>query len=755
MMTRVETFLARRRFIKLLAAPLLFFLTLESLMYFIELVPRIIPPNCRTVFAAEHAIAFHAICFLTAFGIFGLIRGATAHPALNSAYASWLESTAWHLPLPLPGMPVHLVWEDALVLGLLEIDRHFLSNRPYCEGLSVFLFLYLLSQLFVLARDKSSHPHLIVLAFGLPGLALLIPNFVEMAALMGFLFLVTLDGQRQLLNAFPWPSSKPRSLNLGPLGLLGPVAKGESRSHALLHGVYAGWFFYCGIHLIKWILKLNGNPSDIDMLTQVLYFVPAIAAITRLIVYVANYRPPLSIPGRLATGRILLPRYDCVLIAPLVIGLFTLVPVMLENRGVPLEIHAAITVCISIIAAFDLPPSLKWWKLCGEHRIQAILLFKNGETATESRVSIGKSLWFGLRPPPLLLVPWWYVATYVLLLGLCSYDQQSHPEILLFTGGAVGYALYRVATTYPRAELPYGKWLRTTPWDHTKALPLGPVHLVWQDLLALLLLEASIRYTFPGFPLGLATLFFLVTHVLFIVPILSSKQRVIAAILSTGTPLVLCFMPGPYGKLLGIAGLAVIGQIGLRHWLAGFRNELFVDAVREPIAKVFDLNFRESQPFFRNETFVSISMWVYAICSLIEFAGRPAKIGVAELKVAVLVQSLLLYPIFLRILRYISTHHPPLSLAWRFRNGLLIPRYDKVFLAPIVIALFVILGPTVLHQLGLSAGVAISLVTLIALFANRYAGPSFRDWQLTGFHSISLDATPTREFRSANNGRRT
>ena len=50
---------------------------------------------------------------------------------------------------------------------------------------------------------------------------------------------------------------------------------------------------------------------------------------------------------------------------------------------------------------------------------------------------------------------------------------------------AAMYAFYRVWTFHPALRPGYCQWLCGTPWTSRKALPLGPVHLVWQDLLLL------------------------------------------------------------------------------------------------------------------------------------------------------------------------------------------------------------------------------------------------------------------------------
>jgi len=47
------------------------------------------------------------------------------------------------------------------------------------------------------------------------------------------------------------------------------------------------------------------------------------------------------------------------------------------------------------------------------------------------------------------------------------------------------YGLYRVWAFHPAARPGYYNWLCRTPWTSRKPFPLGPIHLVWQDLVIL------------------------------------------------------------------------------------------------------------------------------------------------------------------------------------------------------------------------------------------------------------------------------
>src|SRR5262249_4966554 len=49
--------------------------------------------------------------------------------------------------------------------------------------------------------------------------------------------------------------------------------------------------------------------------------------------------------------------------------------------------------------------------------------------------------------------------------------------------GTVSYAVWRVQAYHPLYQPAYQTWLAATPWTSRQPLPLGPVHLVPQDVL--------------------------------------------------------------------------------------------------------------------------------------------------------------------------------------------------------------------------------------------------------------------------------
>src|SRR5262245_32056558 len=56
---------------------------------------------------------------------------------------------------------------------------------------------------------------------------------------------------------------------------------------------------------------------------------------------------------------------------------------------------------------------------------------------------------------------------------------------LLIQVATIVYAFHRVLAFHPAINTEYRTWLRTTPWTNRYPLPVGPIHLVLQDVLVL------------------------------------------------------------------------------------------------------------------------------------------------------------------------------------------------------------------------------------------------------------------------------
>jgi hypothetical protein len=92
--------------------------------------------------------------------------------------------------------------------------------------------------------------------------------------------------------------------------------------------------------------------------------------VLRIVIYVAGYAPPISIFGRVATGRWIIPGYDVVFIAPLAaVAAAWLIMLTGEAAGIAIALYAPLAAGAAVWLALALPPRRETWQLTGHHRI--------------------------------------------------------------------------------------------------------------------------------------------------------------------------------------------------------------------------------------------------------------------------------------------------------------------------------------------------------------------------------------------------
>ncbi|HUG89574.1 MAG TPA: hypothetical protein VML55_01990 [Planctomycetaceae bacterium] len=105
---------------------------------------------------------------------------------------------------------------------------------------------------------------------------------------------------------------------------------------------------------------------------MVLALAGGIAVVLRVGRYVDGHAPPISLRGRVGTGRLIVPGYDRVLLAPAVAALAGAgIPFAFRMAGWDLQIGLAISTAATLLAILSLGPTLEEWRLTGNHRIVA------------------------------------------------------------------------------------------------------------------------------------------------------------------------------------------------------------------------------------------------------------------------------------------------------------------------------------------------------------------------------------------------
>lgn len=315
--------------------------------------------------------------------IYGAYRVAGFHPCFRTDYRRWLELTPWNSRKSLPLGPIHLVWQDALLLGSLVL---FLNGTPYGRlGAAAALLSGYLALLDFSFWITGPWWMVYVILFGL-GLAIRLLASPPLAlALLVVLCALSMAGLRWALARFPWQTSPAAEYVRRQFAVTAPdrqkpplewpynrlVGVRPERvlpyRDGILLSLLAGW----------WLYAITSNltaPHDRANVPPFLFgLVTLVACVTRLALYVVPCWPPISVWGRIRTGRWIIPGYDYVLIAPLC----TLLVAAIASPAASLAgsaynvITYSLATAIVLMIALNVGPSRRRWYLTGHHRFVA------------------------------------------------------------------------------------------------------------------------------------------------------------------------------------------------------------------------------------------------------------------------------------------------------------------------------------------------------------------------------------------------
>jgi hypothetical protein len=319
-----------------------------------------------------------SVLYLAAF-VYGPYRVGAFHPGLRPGYRAWLTTTPWTSRKPLPLGPVHLVLQDVVLLALGTVLTGWEMPQKAAILPLIFLAGYLTVLGLSLARTETALWAWAVW-FGLGLVVRLLPNLLAALAAAGVTYVVAYVGLRRSLTHFPWdqPLSESGRTPLiesaaagNPLGWpfarLGPRFLNEpsiSRRSAFLTSLLVGWWSYA-------VAALPWDPAEREGGLVVVVLIAAVSLPgIRLLIYINGYEAPISLLGRLATGRWFIPGYDQVFVAPLLavwIGLE--LTVVVEFAGLDTLVGMPLVLALILLIVLSVGPSLKTWRLTGHHRI--------------------------------------------------------------------------------------------------------------------------------------------------------------------------------------------------------------------------------------------------------------------------------------------------------------------------------------------------------------------------------------------------
>jgi hypothetical protein len=152
--------------------------------------------------------------------------------------------------------------------------------------------------------------------------------------------------------------------------LLEPVAKTgapETGLDALIWCLLLGWWISC----LASRFADRGEAAGFAGLCALGIF--GISNLWRLVLYLQGYGGPLGLLGRVATGRWIIPGFDVVLVAHLLMVLGAgATSIGLMSWGAPGEIVGPVVAALVAFIALRTPPGLRRWRLTGGHRMRHV-----------------------------------------------------------------------------------------------------------------------------------------------------------------------------------------------------------------------------------------------------------------------------------------------------------------------------------------------------------------------------------------------
>lgn len=301
--------------------------------------------------------------------LYGLERGGQ-HPTWRPPYRQWLRTVPWSPEKPLPLGAVRLMWQDIPALGVLALLAVLDLHRAPWPILTVFCVTW--TVLTIRAFD-STHEGAILATImaGIAGVIYLWPMDRAALFLAAALVLLAHLGLRSALRRLvdePEMQASPGALGW-PLDRLHAkkVYSTVQPRRAVVFCAIFGWWLYVVLHRFA---------SPLDLGPQVALGCAGSLAIGlgRYLAYVAGYRAPITLWARIRTGRLIIPRFDNALAAPVAsaLGGIAVFALMLHWR-MPDDATCASAIATTLLGVLVLPPSRRDWQLTGDHAIAAPL----------------------------------------------------------------------------------------------------------------------------------------------------------------------------------------------------------------------------------------------------------------------------------------------------------------------------------------------------------------------------------------------
>ncbi|MCA9081257.1 MAG: hypothetical protein KDA58_11910 [Planctomycetaceae bacterium] len=348
-----------------------------------------IPPG--EIFAPENPLG-GGVCVLAAM-VYAGFRVFYFHPLWQPRYRRWLLSTPWTVIDPLPGGPVQLALQDLIPLTLLSLGASRLEGHHWYVVPGMFAAIWMLASLvtFACVGPRWLAYVLVFLAGGIARTALTEPTIA--ISIAGIMIAATQWGHHLSLSKFhdwaPEWNEKPgfddvltsnteaiaehqmQSLLGWPFEQMAPDLKKYQTLlkpwTGFLLALLVAWEYDCIIHLMA---AIERRPIGFLGLGTFVGGIGVGLSSLRLFGFLNGHAPPLTLMGRIKTGRLIIPGYDYVFIAPALVLLVSTIGVGLAHFiPLPPILKASGLLMTIVFLVSTTPPDLAEFHYTGNHRI--------------------------------------------------------------------------------------------------------------------------------------------------------------------------------------------------------------------------------------------------------------------------------------------------------------------------------------------------------------------------------------------------
>ena len=319
---------------------------------------------------------FSAVYLALLLAFYGYTRIRRFHPIFNKDYLTQLAMSPWNVNKRLPRGSVHLFWADAIILAFFTLLTLWLPGHRWTIPLFAFMVGHIIGLYDSFCKTDQVR---FVFLYALFAPLAIYPHFNVIISFVVLIALIAIGyyGVYCYLKEFPWNTpwwNENQIKTLKQKAIRRRVIQWpfhflcveETLSITFAASVMIALIVFWWLYVIEWIaINSGGEPLPYES-----YFFVINLIVFRFFIYFFRSLPPISLLGRLRTGRFIIPGYDKIFIAPIIMLLTAiLAPIILKALGVPLNIAFALSFSLVFFGGLVLPPSLENMQYSSKSRL--------------------------------------------------------------------------------------------------------------------------------------------------------------------------------------------------------------------------------------------------------------------------------------------------------------------------------------------------------------------------------------------------